>query len=174
MFLGQVNYLRFISNLVGTTKVFFDLIMPKEVEEFKWQEQHQTTFNEIKGYLSKPPVLRPPLRGRPLKLYLSVVKEFIGCLLAQNNSEGREQVVYYLSPQEILSHNVGSARYCQENTKVGNEGINRKIGHINHFVVGKLFLVVTLSDKVACSATHCSNLLYSSMSYLLYPQLFYE
>ena len=35
-FLGQVNYLRrFVSNLVGKTKVFSDLIMLKEVEEFK-------------------------------------------------------------------------------------------------------------------------------------------
>ena len=40
-FLGQVNYLRrFISNMVRKTKVFFDLIKLKEVEEFKWEEQH--------------------------------------------------------------------------------------------------------------------------------------
>ena len=39
----------------------------------------------------------PPLKGQPLKLYLSVVKESLGCLLAQNNVEGHEQVVYYLS-----------------------------------------------------------------------------
>ena len=54
-FLSQVNYLRrFISNLAGKTKVFFDLIKRKEVEEFKWKELHQTTFDGIKGYLSKP------------------------------------------------------------------------------------------------------------------------
>ena len=36
MFLSQVNYLRrFVSNLAGKTKVFFDLIKLKEVEEFK-------------------------------------------------------------------------------------------------------------------------------------------
>ena len=39
----------------------------------------------------------PPLRGRPLKLYLLVAKESIGCLQAQNNVEGHEKVVYYLS-----------------------------------------------------------------------------
>ena len=48
-FLGQVNYLRrFISNLVGKTKVFSYPIKLKEVEEFKWEKQHQTTFDEIK------------------------------------------------------------------------------------------------------------------------------
>ena len=39
----------------------------------------------------------PPLKGRPLKLYLSTAKESIGCFLAQNNAKGHEQAVYYLS-----------------------------------------------------------------------------
>ena len=39
----------------------------------------------------------PQLKGRPLKLYLSAAKESIGYLLAQNNAEGHDQVVYYLS-----------------------------------------------------------------------------
>ena len=39
----------------------------------------------------------PHLRGRPLKLYISTTKEFIGCLLAQNNAKGHEQAIYYLS-----------------------------------------------------------------------------
>ena len=97
-FLGQVNYLRrFISMLAEKTKVFYDLIKLKEVEEFKWEKQHQIVFYGIKGDLSKPPVLMPPLKGRPLKFYLSNEKEFIGYLLAQNNVEGYKQAIYYLS-----------------------------------------------------------------------------
>ncbi|CAL8163073.1 unnamed protein product [Prunus armeniaca] len=38
-------------------------------QTFKWEEQHQQVFEEIKHYLSNPPVLSPPKRGRPLKLY---------------------------------------------------------------------------------------------------------
>ena len=38
-----------------------------------------------------------PVQGYPLKLYLSVANESIGCLLTQNNSKGHEQAVYYLS-----------------------------------------------------------------------------
>ena len=86
-----MNYLRrIISNLVRKTKVFSNLIKLKELEEFKWKEQHQTTFDGIKCYLYKPLVLIPPLRGQPLKLYLSVEKESIGCLLTQNNAKGHE------------------------------------------------------------------------------------
>ena len=97
-FLDKVTYLRkFISNLARTTKVFSDLIKLKVVEEFKWEKQHQISFDGIKGYLSKPHVLMPPLKGQPIKLYLLATKESIGCLLVQNNVEGHDQVVYYLS-----------------------------------------------------------------------------
>ncbi|CAL2237907.1 unnamed protein product [Prunus armeniaca] len=42
-----------------------------------------------------PPVLSPPKKGRPLKLYVSASS--IGSLLVQDNKEGKEQVIYYLS-----------------------------------------------------------------------------
>ena len=38
-----------------------------------------------------------PIQGHPLKLYLSVANESIGCLLTQNNSKGHKQAIYYLS-----------------------------------------------------------------------------
>ena len=82
-FLGMVNYLRrFISNLACKTKEFSDLVKLKDKKEFRWEEQHQVTFDKIKERLSKPVVLMPPIKGHPLKLYLSVANESIGCLLA--------------------------------------------------------------------------------------------
>ncbi|KAM2566227.1 hypothetical protein TB1_008763 [Malus domestica] len=44
-----------------------------------------------------PPVLVPPRRGKPLKLYISAAEESIGCLIAQDNDAGREQAIFYLS-----------------------------------------------------------------------------
>ena len=80
--LGQVNYLRrFISNLAWKTKIFSDLIKLKEVEEFKWEEQHRAAFDGIKVYLSKSLVLMPPLRGWPLKLYFFTYKRVYRMLL---------------------------------------------------------------------------------------------
>ncbi|CAN6701118.1 unnamed protein product [Malus baccata var. baccata] len=58
---------------------------------------HQQAFDSIKAYLTSPPVLVPPQRGKPLKLYISALKKSIGSLLAQNNEGGKEQVVYYLN-----------------------------------------------------------------------------
>ena len=94
--------------MVGKTKVFSDLIKLKELEEFKWEEQHQAAFDGIIDYLSNPPVLMPPLRVSLLKLYLSATKESIGCLLATNNVEGHEQAIYYLN--RVL--NLAETRYA--------------------------------------------------------------
>ncbi|CAN6565784.1 unnamed protein product [Malus baccata var. baccata] len=58
---------------------------------------HQQAFDSIKAYLTSPPVLVPPQRGKPLKLYISASERSIGSLLAQNNEGGKEQAVYYLS-----------------------------------------------------------------------------
>ncbi|CAL2247885.1 unnamed protein product [Prunus armeniaca] len=66
-------------------------------QNFKWEEQHQQAFEEIKHYLSNPPVLAPPKRGRPLELYVSASEVSIRSLLVQDNKEGKEQAVYYLS-----------------------------------------------------------------------------
>ena len=75
-FLGRVNYLRrFISNLVGKTKKFSNLVKLKDMKEFRWEECHQATFDNIKEYISKPHVLMPFIQGHPLKLYLSATNE---------------------------------------------------------------------------------------------------
>ncbi|CAL2276893.1 unnamed protein product [Prunus armeniaca] len=67
--LGKINFLRrFISNSAGKIQPFSSLLRLKQEQTFKWEEQHQQAFQEIKHYLSNPPVLSPPKRGRPLKL----------------------------------------------------------------------------------------------------------
>lgn len=45
----------------------------------------------------KPPVLVPPHPEQLLKLYVAGAEESIGSLLAQDNEEGKEHAVYYLS-----------------------------------------------------------------------------
>ncbi|CAL2256434.1 unnamed protein product [Prunus armeniaca] len=96
--LGKINFLRrFISNSAGKIQPFSSLLRLKQEQNFKWEEQHQQAFEEIKHYLSNPSVLSPPKRGRPLKLYVSASEVSIGSLLVQDNKEGKEQAVYYLS-----------------------------------------------------------------------------
>jgi hypothetical protein len=79
----------------------FPLLKLKSNEEFVWGQEQQQAFEAIKEYLATPLVLTPPKQGKPLKLYISMTQESISSLLAQDSSEGQEQVVFYLS--RILS-----------------------------------------------------------------------
>jgi len=52
----------------------------------------------MKLYLQEPPVLCPPVPGRPLILYLTVLDELMGRVLGQQDEIGRkEHVIYYIS-----------------------------------------------------------------------------
>ena len=45
-----------------------------------------------------PPVLMPPVPGRPLILYMTVLDELMGCMLGQHDKfRNREWAIYYLS-----------------------------------------------------------------------------
>nr|XP_027083523.1 uncharacterized protein LOC113705814 [Coffea arabica] len=48
-------------------------------------------------YLMNPPVLAAPVPGKPLILYISAQERSVGALLAQENDEGKEHALYYLS-----------------------------------------------------------------------------
>jgi hypothetical protein len=59
--IGKINLVRrFISNLSGRIEPFMELVKIKANDEFYWGAEQQHAFEEIKEYLSKPPVLVPP------------------------------------------------------------------------------------------------------------------
>ncbi|KAK2354765.1 hypothetical protein QL285_092243 [Trifolium repens] len=96
--LGKINFLRrFISNLSGKAQAFSPLLRLKKDDPFKWNEEHQKAFDDIKDYLIKPPVLMPPSRNKAMKLYIAVSDKTIGSMLAQEDDNGIENAVYYLS-----------------------------------------------------------------------------
>ena len=62
-----------------------------------WNNECQQSLDQIKGYLAKPPVLMPPILGKPLILYISATTSSLGVLLAQSDETGKEEVIYYIS-----------------------------------------------------------------------------
>ncbi|XP_061998896.1 uncharacterized protein LOC133716190 [Rosa rugosa] len=70
--------------------------MKKDIP-FVWDQACQNAFDSIKEYLLKPPVLMAPVKGKPLILYIAALERSLGALLAQNNDEGKENALYYLS-----------------------------------------------------------------------------
>ncbi|XP_027158277.1 uncharacterized protein LOC113759899 [Coffea eugenioides] len=93
---GKLAYIRrFISNLAGQCQPFSRL-MKKRVP-FEWDETCRNAFTSIKMYLMNPPMLAAPISGKPLILYISAQERSVGALLAQENDEGKENALYYLS-----------------------------------------------------------------------------
>ena len=48
-------------------------------------------------YLTNTPVISPLRQGRPLKLYISASESTNGSMLAQEDEEGNERAIDYLS-----------------------------------------------------------------------------
>ena len=96
-FLGRLNYIaRFIAQLTTTCEPIFRLLRKKN--HGTWNEECEVAFNKIKHYLQSPPLLVPPISGRPLILYLTVTEAAMGCVLGQHDETGRkERTIYYLS-----------------------------------------------------------------------------
>jgi hypothetical protein len=61
-------------------------------------EDCQKAFDNIKEYLLEPPILIPPVEGRQLIMYLTVLEDSMRCVLGQQDETGRkEHAIYYLS-----------------------------------------------------------------------------
>jgi ribonuclease HI len=99
--MGKINFVRrFISNLSGRIEPFMELVKIKANDEFCWGAEQQQAFEDIKEYLSKPPVLVPPQQGKPFYVYLSVGAASIASVIVQVQ-DGKERVVFYLSKRML-------------------------------------------------------------------------
>ena len=112
-FLGRLQYInRFIVRLTDTCEPIFRLLRKKQPKV--WDDQCQQAFERIREYFLSPPVLVPPMPGRPLLLYLSVSDVALGCMLAQLDDSGRERAIYYLSKRmlEYETRYIMIERFC--------------------------------------------------------------
>lgn len=95
--LGKVNYLRrFISNLAGKIDAFVPILRLKKEANFTWGAKQPEAFEELKRYLSTPPVVRAPKAGKPFRLYIASEDKVIGAVLTQEE-DGKEYIITYLS-----------------------------------------------------------------------------
>ena len=69
----------------------------KKGVSFIWDDACQQAFEEIKQYLTQPPVLAAPVSEKPFLVYVRAMDHSLGALLAQNDDQGQEQAIYYLS-----------------------------------------------------------------------------
>jgi hypothetical protein len=58
--------------------------------------KQQAACDQIKHYLSTPPVLRTPKSGEPFRLYIAAKEDVIGAVLTQE-LEAKEHIITYVS-----------------------------------------------------------------------------
>ena len=59
--IGKINFIqRFIANLFGKIQLYSPLLKLKADQKFVWGVAQQKALDEIKQYLTSPPVLVPP------------------------------------------------------------------------------------------------------------------
>ncbi|XP_074342912.1 uncharacterized protein LOC141680637 [Apium graveolens] len=91
---------RFVSKLAERCLPFFDLLKgSSNKKEVNWSPECQKTFEEIKSYLSQPPVQTKAQPGEPLYLYLSAGAQAVGVALIREEN-GKQQPVYYICREE--------------------------------------------------------------------------
>ena len=69
----------------------------KKGAPFNWDQTCSDAFKSIRLYLAKPLILADPIAKKPLILYVAAQERSVGALLAQDNSGGKENTLYYLS-----------------------------------------------------------------------------
>ena len=85
---------RFISRLANKCRPFF-LLMNKW-KGFKWIEECARAFQQLKKYLSHPPIMSSPETDEVLFAYIAVALYAMSLVLIRVDS-GRQRPVYYVS-----------------------------------------------------------------------------
>ena len=94
--MGRLQYISwFITKLTSTCEPIFKLL--RKNKPHTWNDECQKAFELIMEYLFHPPILIPPQHGKPLLLYLSIIGDAVGNLLAQEVDEKNERAIYYLN-----------------------------------------------------------------------------
>ena len=94
-FVGMVNFLSiFCEDLQKCLKAIYGLT--RKDRPFKWQQEQQTTFEEIKSRLRKPPILHLPDGKGRFHLYSDMSKYATGSALYQIQN-GKPKLIAYVS-----------------------------------------------------------------------------
>ncbi|KAL5571186.1 hypothetical protein UlMin_020783 [Ulmus minor] len=92
---GRITALnRFISRATDRCKPFFQAL--RKGKDFIWTADCEQSFQELKSYLGKPPLLSKPHEGDSLILYLAVSKGAVSSALVREE-DGVQWPMYYTS-----------------------------------------------------------------------------
>ncbi|KAL6192075.1 hypothetical protein ACLB2K_038462 [Fragaria x ananassa] len=112
-FLGRLSYIRhFIPGLAVVIKTSAPLF--KKGTKFLCTEECKKAYEKVQQLVTKLPTMMAPIPGVPLKLYLAATDTAVGLLLAQDDENGEEYPVYYVSHllREAKAHYPNTEKIC--------------------------------------------------------------
>ena len=83
---------RFVSKSTNKCLSFFRTLR----KSFEWTNEYQKAFEELKKYISSPPLLSPSKPGEELYLYLAILQTAINAALVREE-DGCQKPVYFVS-----------------------------------------------------------------------------
>ena len=83
---------RFVSRVTDKCLLFFKTLK----QAFAWTDEYEAAFQELKRYLSNPPLLSPSKEGENLYLYLTVSTIVVSAAPIREEDK-RQHPVYYVS-----------------------------------------------------------------------------
>ena len=99
-------YRKFVKDFAKVTRPLSDLLPPtstkkknkcnKQTFDWKWEDEHQKTFDKMKEILTSPPILAYPEFDKPFEVHTDASSHGLGAVLYQEK-EGRKRVVAYAS-----------------------------------------------------------------------------
>jgi len=97
-FIGTCSYYRkFVKDFAKISSPVTELL--KKNTEWKWEDEQQKAFEQLKKALSTAPVLMTPDYSKPFNISSDACVSGIGGVCWQHDSEGRERPVAYYSRQ---------------------------------------------------------------------------
>ena len=85
---------QFIARATDRSLPFFKAL--KKGADFVWTDEYEQSFQELKVYLERVPLLSKPVQGEVLSLYLAVSEVAVSAALVREE-EGTELPVVYVS-----------------------------------------------------------------------------
>jgi len=82
---------RFMPNMAEKIRPILSLL--KKTSRFKWDDQCEDAFLQLKAFLASPPVIQKPRLDQPIIVYLSVSKDSVSAALVQE-VEGEQRPMY--------------------------------------------------------------------------------
>jgi hypothetical protein len=136
-FLGAANYFRaWIKDRGSLIKPLTSLT--KKDAPFKWTEECQANFEEIKRIMSSRPILAYPDFETPFELYTDASQEALGAMLAQRHPDTNE-----LHPVAYLGRGTSRQESAWNITELEALGVIYAVKEFSVYLSGKPFKIYT-------------------------------